>query len=30
MTRTLVSGFEGLLFGMGLVLGLTRRPRIRD
>jgi DNA-binding winged helix-turn-helix (wHTH) protein len=30
VTRTLVSGFEGLLFGIGLALGLTRRPRIRD
>jgi DNA-binding winged helix-turn-helix (wHTH) protein len=30
MTRTLVSGFEGLLFGIGLVLGLTRRPPVRD
>jgi transcriptional regulator HilA, main transcriptional regulator of SPI1 len=27
LTRTLVSGFEGLLFGSGLVLGLTRRRR---
>jgi hypothetical protein len=30
VTRTLVSGFEGLLFGIGLALGLTRRPRLRD
>jgi DNA-binding winged helix-turn-helix (wHTH) protein len=26
MTRTIVSGFEGLLFGFGLALGLTYRP----
>jgi len=26
LTRTLVSGFEGLLFGFGLALGLTHRP----
>jgi DNA-binding winged helix-turn-helix (wHTH) protein len=26
ITRTLLSGMEGLLFGAGLVLGLTRRP----
>lgn len=30
VTRTLVSAFEGLLFGAGLVAGLTRRPRVRD
>jgi DNA-binding winged helix-turn-helix (wHTH) protein len=28
LTRTLVSGFEGLMFGGGLVLGLTRRPSV--
>ena len=27
VTRAVVSGWEGLLFGFGLVLGLTRRPR---
>ncbi len=27
ITRTLVSGFEGFLFGSGVVLGLTRRSR---
>ncbi len=27
ITRTLVSGFEGLMFGSGLAFGLTRRPR---
>jgi hypothetical protein len=27
ITRTLVSGFEGLLFGAGLAFGLTHRPR---
>jgi hypothetical protein len=26
-TRSLVSGFEGLLFGAGLALGVTHRPR---
>jgi DNA-binding winged helix-turn-helix (wHTH) protein len=30
VTRTLVSGFEGLLFGAGLALGLTRRPHVDD
>jgi DNA-binding winged helix-turn-helix (wHTH) protein len=30
VTRMLVSGFEGLLFGIGLVLGLTRRPRVHQ
>jgi DNA-binding winged helix-turn-helix (wHTH) protein len=30
VTRTLVSGFEGLLFGAGLALGLTRRPHVHD
>jgi hypothetical protein len=25
--RTLLGGFEGLLFGAGLAAGLTRRPR---
>jgi hypothetical protein len=25
LTRTVVSGFEGLLFGSGVILGLTRR-----
>jgi len=29
LTRTLVSGFEGLLFGAGLTFGLTHRPRSR-
>ncbi len=28
ITRTLVSGFEALMFGSGLAFGLTRRPRI--
>ena len=28
ITRTLVSGFEGLMFGSGLAFGLTRRPRV--
>jgi Transcriptional regulatory protein, C terminal len=27
LTRTLLAAYEGLLFGAGLVLGLTRRPR---
>jgi hypothetical protein len=27
VTRVAISGGEGLLFGAGLVLGLTRRPR---
>ncbi len=27
VTRTVISAWEGLLFGSGLVLGLTRRPR---
>ena len=27
MTRTVISGGEGVLFGFGVVLGLTRRPR---
>ena len=27
VTRAAVSAFEGLMFGMGLVTGLTRRPR---
>jgi hypothetical protein len=26
-TRTLFAAYEGLLFGAGLALGLTRRPR---
>jgi DNA-binding winged helix-turn-helix (wHTH) protein len=30
LTRTVVSGFEGFFFGVGLVLGLTVRPRIPD
>ena len=28
ITRTLVSGFESLMFGSGLAFGLTRRPRL--
>jgi DNA-binding winged helix-turn-helix (wHTH) protein len=28
ITRTLVSGFEALMFGSGLAFGLTRRPRV--
>jgi DNA-binding winged helix-turn-helix (wHTH) protein len=28
LTRTLVSAFEGLMFGAGLVFGLTRRPSV--
>jgi hypothetical protein len=27
LTRTILSAYEGLLFGFGLALGLTRRPR---
>lgn len=27
VTRTVLSAYEGLLFGAGLILGLTRRPR---
>ncbi len=27
LTRALLGGYEGLLFGAGLVMGLTRRPR---
>jgi hypothetical protein len=27
LTRTVISGGEGFLFGFGLLLGLTRRPR---
>jgi hypothetical protein len=27
VTRMVVSGLEGLLFGFWVVLGLTRRPR---
>jgi hypothetical protein len=27
VTRTVISAYEGLLFGFGLVLGFTRRPR---
>jgi DNA-binding winged helix-turn-helix (wHTH) protein len=27
VTRTALSAYEGLLFGIGLILGLTRRPR---
>jgi hypothetical protein len=27
VTRVVISGGEGLLFGCGLALGLTRRPR---
>jgi DNA-binding winged helix-turn-helix (wHTH) protein len=30
VTRTLVSAFEGLLFGMGVAFGLTRRPLLRQ
>jgi DNA-binding winged helix-turn-helix (wHTH) protein len=30
LTRTLVSGFEGLLFGIGLAYGLTHRPPVRN
>ena len=29
LTATVISAYEGLLFGLGLVLGLTRRPRSR-
>jgi hypothetical protein len=29
LTRSVISGFEGLGFGAGLVLGLTRRPRLQ-
>ena len=28
ITRTLVSGFEALMFGSGLAFGLTRRPHV--
>jgi DNA-binding winged helix-turn-helix (wHTH) protein len=27
LTRTVLAAYEGLLFGFGLILGLTRRPR---
>ena len=27
LTRAVISGFEGLLFGFGLIVGLTTRPR---
>jgi hypothetical protein len=27
LTRTVLAAYEGLLFGIGLVMGLTRRPR---
>ena len=27
VTRTLISAWEGLFFGCGLALGMTRRPR---
>jgi DNA-binding winged helix-turn-helix (wHTH) protein len=27
LTRSVIGGYEGLLFGFGLALGLTRRPR---
>jgi hypothetical protein len=27
LTRMVVSGLEGLVFGIGVVLGVTRRPR---
>ena len=27
LTRTVISAWEGLFFGCGLALGLTRRPR---
>ena len=30
VTRTVLSAYEGILFGCGLVLGLTRRPRASD
>lgn len=30
VTRFFLSVYEGLLFGFGLVMGLTRRPRIRS
>ena len=29
VTRTVISGWEGFLFGFGIVLGLTHRPRRR-
>jgi len=28
ITRTILSAYEGMLFGAGLVFGLTRRPRV--
>jgi len=28
VTRTILSAYEGMLFGAGLVFGLTRRPRV--
>ncbi len=28
LTRTILGAYEGMLFGAGLVLGLTRRPRV--
>ena len=27
VTRAVLAAYEGLLFGFGLILGLTRRPR---
>ena len=27
LTRTVLAAYEGLLFGVGLILGLTRRIR---
>ena len=30
VTRAAVSAFEGLMFGTGLVAGLTHRPRPRN
>ena len=28
VTRAVVGAYEGLLFGFGLIAGLTRRPRV--
>jgi hypothetical protein len=30
LTRTIISAFEGLMFGAGLAFGLTHRPLDRD
>ena len=30
LTRAVLGAYEGLLFGIGTILGLTRRPRLPD